>query len=279
MIDLSSVPRRSGIYKILNRKTGRCYIGSAERLLSRLRCHVSTLRNGKHRSSRLQRSWNKHGEDMFCISIAELVPEKSMLLIREQVWIDCLRSAEPIFGYNICPQAKSALGVKRSSVYKASMSALYKGKPGRPCTEEAKQLLVIAHKRLFMEDPEVRQRILSMKPDTTGSKISEDHIAALRAGHKAKVTGVPKTPEHRAKLAAANTGKKDTVETRKKKHEAAEGRPLPATARANSAEATRKRWDEWRAANGRDKPWREAKFSRAEKRAIKAMNAVKKIGA
>lgn len=101
-----------------------------------------------------------------------------------------------------------------------------------------------------------------------GSKLSATHIAALRAGHKATVTGKPKSEEHKRRLAEANLGKKASDETRERMKASAKGRPLSEEARKASAAATKKRWERWRLANGRDKPVREI-TSRKEREALK----------
>ena len=53
----------SGIYKIQNKNTGKCYVGSAVNIDRRKKKHFLELRNGIHHSLKLQRSYNKHGID------------------------------------------------------------------------------------------------------------------------------------------------------------------------------------------------------------------------
>jgi len=54
-----------GIYAIRNKKTGQVYIGSSVNIENRIGIHRSMLRGGYHDNIHLQRSWNKHNEDMF----------------------------------------------------------------------------------------------------------------------------------------------------------------------------------------------------------------------
>ena len=62
---------KSGIYKIENTVTGECYVGSAVNLAERKSGHFSKLKQGKHHSAYLQRSFNKHGEEAFVFSALE----------------------------------------------------------------------------------------------------------------------------------------------------------------------------------------------------------------
>ena len=71
-ISTTSVENVQGIYKIVNIKTGRIYIGQTKHLYKRWISHKSALLNGKHANSYLQNSWNKHGEDAFEFLLVEL---------------------------------------------------------------------------------------------------------------------------------------------------------------------------------------------------------------
>ena len=51
-----------GIYKITNPLTKKSYIGSSNNIGIRFTKHKSDLRLGKHHSSKLQNSYNKHGD-------------------------------------------------------------------------------------------------------------------------------------------------------------------------------------------------------------------------
>lgn len=55
----------SGIYRILNKINGNCYIGSSLNVEKRYKHHLSTLRHNSSRCSILQKAFNKYGEDNF----------------------------------------------------------------------------------------------------------------------------------------------------------------------------------------------------------------------
>lgn len=97
-----------GIYKIINKLNGDCYIGSSIRLKDRKNRHFKDLENGTHHSIILQRSVEKHNIENFEFEIIENC-SKEELLNREQYWIDLLKPE-----YNICKIAGSPLGIKQS---------------------------------------------------------------------------------------------------------------------------------------------------------------------
>ena len=118
---------KSGIYKIINVINNKIYIGSASNIENRFATHKNSLRNNKHHSIYLQRSWNKYGDLNFNFEIIEYC-EKLELLNREQYYLDTLNPE-----YNICKIAGSCLGVKGTpeSNQKKSDNHFQKGKFGK----------------------------------------------------------------------------------------------------------------------------------------------------
>lgn len=119
---------QSGVYVILNRATGACYVGSSIRLTHRKEQHFNALRRGGHYSLHLQRSFNKHGESAFIFHVLEIViPHKDYLLMREQYWIDLLK---PLYNSRII--ASSNLGMKHSEATRKKQSEAAKKRPPLP---------------------------------------------------------------------------------------------------------------------------------------------------
>jgi group I intron endonuclease len=86
------------VYCIKNLITNKYYVGSSSKFKVRKRQHLKELRKNQHHSSKLQNSWNKHGEKAFQFVVLEEVIDFSLLIEREQFWIDLLDSHQN--GYN-----------------------------------------------------------------------------------------------------------------------------------------------------------------------------------
>lgn len=201
----------SGIYKIQSIvKPERCYIGSAVNIKSRWESHLRTLRNGKHHSLKLQRHFDKHGEeDLIFIIIEPCFPQ--FLICREQSYIDSLK---PYF--NICMIAGSSLGIhfkirqkkilsiehkKNISIGNIGKIGHWRGKKGPSPSEEGRlrrnKLLVgntfgLGNKgnsgRKFSEDFKHKKREMMIGnayakggKSRTGQHVSEEQKAKQRA--------------------------------------------------------------------------------------------------
>jgi group I intron endonuclease len=155
------VPNKPGIYKIVNTVTGLVYVGSAASLSNRWAVHRHALQRDKHHSVKLQRAWNKYGADAFVFEVIEQVPDKSLLVQREQHWLDQLVSH--LNGYNHLAVAGSSLGRKFGAETIQKMSAQRKGR---------------------LHTPEAKAK---MSASNKGRKKSPEHCANISAGQKGKV--------------------------------------------------------------------------------------------
>ena len=98
---------KSGIYKIVNSKNGKFYIGSTKNISVRWNEHKSDLRRGNHPNPKLQHAWDFYGESSFFFEIVELTKSKPKLLFeREQHYLETLKPFSRTVGYNICPTAE-----------------------------------------------------------------------------------------------------------------------------------------------------------------------------
>lgn len=98
----------SGIYKIINLKNSKIYIGSSINLYKRLHLHLNNLKNNKHHSKYLQNVYNKYGVENFKFEILATCPPEYCIKL-EQWFIDNMKP-----DYNICKKAGSLLGFKKS---------------------------------------------------------------------------------------------------------------------------------------------------------------------
>lgn len=89
------------IYKITNTVNGKIYVGSTKHYRERRTRHFYELRHNKHQNPRLQRAFNKYGNEAFVVEI--LTPcTVDDLIPYEQMFIDLLHAADKAVGYNIC---------------------------------------------------------------------------------------------------------------------------------------------------------------------------------
>lgn len=197
----------SGIYLIRNSVSGRVYVGAAATFGSRWRLHRRMLKAGKHHAIRLQRSWDKHGEEHFSFEVVEIIDRndfddtagfRTAMKTREQHWIDTHRAASKDHGFNSCPAAFSPIGIRRSEETKAKHRAGWTPERRKANGEKASlQRMSPEHKAAFCFANRGRVR-------------TAEHRAAVAAAHRGKTL----SPEHRAKVAAAGIGRKHTEEWR-----------------------------------------------------------------
>ena len=89
-----------GIYKIENIRDGKIYVGSSVNLESREYKHFWMLKRGSHDNNHLQNSFNKFGIDSFKFNVIEEC-EESLLVNKENHYIDYFKSNNQSFGYNM----------------------------------------------------------------------------------------------------------------------------------------------------------------------------------
>lgn len=201
---------RSGIYCIRHDVDGgRIYIGSSVSLKARWKSHRTQLRQGKHHSAHLQRAWIKYGEVAFVFEVLEYVPNVAELVVREQSWIDVAGAINPLTGFNMCPIAGSALGVKHTDATKAKIRAAKLGIPHSPETRLAMSAALMGR----TPTPETREKL---RMAGLGKVPSPAHRAALSAAHIGKPITTPRHAGAKANMSAAQK----SSEKARRRHEA-----------------------------------------------------------
>lgn len=198
----------SGIYQIRNLVNGKRYVGSAVCFAKRWRQHRCELGKGRH-NRHLQSSWEKHGPKAFVFEVLEAVPDKSMLIEREQHYIDLLKPA-----YNAAPVAGSNYGVRWSLKVKERMSAASKGVWQR---EGHRQKMSEAHKTQRPTEETLRKISAALK----GRKKTPEQRAAIAKRN----TERNQSPEHRELMSKFWKGRKRTPEQIEKMAQAKRGKP------------------------------------------------------
>lgn len=203
-----------GVYGIRNKINNQWYVGSAAKTIKvRWQIHQHNLREGTHHSRHLQNAWNKYGADSFeCVPLENCPPEKCVE--REQAYMLLYRSADQRYGYNIHPEARSPLGVKRTEETRKKLSEVARNRS----PELKARLAAVA------STPEARRRssdlhrgkVLSAE---TRAKISASVLSKVddyRAKLSAALRGKPLSEAHKAAISAGTRGKRKNQQTRAK---------------------------------------------------------------
>lgn len=136
----------SGIYRILNKINGNCYIGSSLNVEKRYKHHLSTLRHNSSRCSILQKAFNKYGEDNFEFQVI-LCCKPEYRLYYEQQLIRELNSQYNVFT-NVSDSPLRQFTFTEQS--KLKMSIAHKGKK---LSEQHKHNISLANKgRVFQKN-------------------------------------------------------------------------------------------------------------------------------
>ncbi len=206
-----NIPAASGIYKITCAANKRFYIGSTVNLRKRWREHYNGLVRKDHGNSKLQRAFNKYGEDAFTFEVLELVLPMS-LTAREQYWLDKLKPFGTR-GFNMTPTAGSTLGRKFSPEAKEKIRLKALGRKRSLSAVEKTRQANLGRK----QSPEIIERIRQSK---IGKKRPSESVEKSRLGH----LGLKHTAETRQKMSMSHVGmsrKKHTPESIEKMRQSA----------------------------------------------------------
>ena len=210
-----NINKECGIYKIINTRTGKFYIGSTKNAWNRKKNHFSRLKRGVHDNPHLQAAWSQEADKSVFEFQMFIYCDKDALIGLEQ---GCINFMNPDYNLNlVAGKPPSPLGKKASLETRAKMSA---AKKGVPKTSEHRANMSAAMKTF-----------LEANPDKHPMKNPE--VAAARKG-------VPRSPETRAKISAALTGASLAPETRAKISAAQKGVPKTPEHRANMSAASKR---------------------------------------
>lgn len=206
-----TIPTTSGIYTIINNINGRLYIGSAVNLKSRKDKHFWALAKCCHYNRYLQNAVVKYGLDAFSFHVIELVDDKSLLIQREQFYIDETESYKVTNGYNLYPTAGSSLGARHSDETRAKISDAHRGK---------KNPMFGKHLIGKNRSDETRAKISLSLLGKKHSDETKEKISIATRGEKHPMWGKPCSDNTKAKISAAKRGRKLSSKYHKKLSEA-----------------------------------------------------------
>lgn len=217
----------SGIYKITCLVNKKVYIGSAKWTKKRISKHKWCLQKKCHTNRHLQNAFNLYGSDQFVFEAIEFCHE-TLLLEREQFWIDFHQAADRNFGFNVVPYSDrkqmsaetkkkisaSMKGRKKSKQTRLAMKKAQQnrsqewndkiaaGQTGKKKSEDAKRNMSLARKKLF-EDGYVSHRTGAHVSAETRQKLSDRLKERYNSGMKISKT---------RKVICVETGQKfDTI--------------------------------------------------------------------
>lgn len=165
------------IYKITNTTNGKYYIGSAINYETRIKRHLNDLKVGRHHSSKLQRSYNKYGQESFIFEVIEIITSLEKLIESEQKWLDELK---PYFNMTLIAGLNSHLGMKRSQITKDKirdkLTGIIRSQETKNKISEAKLGIKINSEAL-----------INMNKDKIGKSLTKQHKDRIAKGNEGKV--------------------------------------------------------------------------------------------
>lgn len=142
-----SIYKQQGIYKIVNTKNSKVYIGYASISLGDRRdSHFACLRNGYHFNKKLQEDFDKYGEENFSFEVVEVIEDKDIDTFKEKekFYIEKYNSIEE--GYNITAGGDSTA---RPTLQKIKDMAELNRKlnTGKTASDETKERMRVARRK------------------------------------------------------------------------------------------------------------------------------------
>lgn len=225
------------VYLITNLINGKVYVGQTIReIKKRWYAHVSRAFAPDDHFSILSPAIRKYGKENFSIEALVECPDKESLDFSEEFFIWIYASHLKSFGYNVQLKCRG-VGAHGPSTLKL-LSEQRKGKKRGPLTEEHRRNISEANKGKKLSE-EAKKNISESKTGLVMGPQTPEHIekriAPLR-GRPSKLKGVPKSPEHRAKIGKAQEGKKKPLCSEELKEKRRQNR----LGKTNSPEATQK---------------------------------------
>lgn len=127
----------AAVYKLINLKNGKIYIGSTKNLHKRFAEYRAYGRPKMVCGRLIELAIKKHGLDSFDFEVLEKIGDLTALVEREQYWLDKLKPFG-CHGYNILENAESRVGYKHTERTKEKLS---NGLKGRTFSEEHRKNL------------------------------------------------------------------------------------------------------------------------------------------
>jgi len=150
----------SGIYKITNNATQKCYVGQSVNINKRVREHFRLLKLGKHSNAKLQNAFNKHGAEAFTWDVEVYCEDPKEMDMIENAFISGEAVfEEPVF-FNIADFAKAPMRGRTHS--EEVRQRIRKGRRASTfdySSEEYRKTLSKAQEKRFFSDPKFVEKV------------------------------------------------------------------------------------------------------------------------
>lgn len=194
-----SKERFSCIYKIVSAINGKVYVGSAKDYRKRQQLHIIKLSQGKHHSRILQHHYNKYGKDDLSFLVLELIEDVTLLIEKEQFYINQL-----LPDFNISKTAGSRLGCKATPETLERLRNAVRP----PVSQEFKRKV----SETLSGVPKTKEHNSKVSKSLMGHTVSDE----TRRKISEALRGKPLSDATKEKLRIASTGKKHTEATKMK---------------------------------------------------------------
>ena len=188
-----------GIYKIVNLKTNKKYIGKTmDRFIERYWNHTWKLKNKVHDNKYLQYSWDKYGEDAFSFEVVKVYVDGEDIDALERFYIDYFDTYKN--GYNLTVGGEGTKGYVPTEENKRIVGEKNRiNNLGKKHSKETREKMSKAHKGYVKTSEHRRNLSLSLKgkfvSDETRQKLRE-----LNTGSKSPVTKFTEEDVYNIKL-------------------------------------------------------------------------------
>lgn len=137
---------KAGVYKLINVKSGKFYIGSTYKFKQRWAEHRRQLESGKHTNTYLLNAFKQDDTGNFVFEILDIIADKIERLAKEQEYLNKWYDKQDNC-YNLCDRAFSREGKtsKNPQLTHERIMANRVGMLGKHHTEETKEKIRLAH--------------------------------------------------------------------------------------------------------------------------------------
>lgn len=217
---MGAMAKTCGIYAIVNRTNGHLYIGSSVDVQSRILAHKRALYHKTHKNPKLQRAWDRDGEDAFAF-LTLFKCDESVVRLLESIALEACRPA-----YNLTMSvdgmtrlsdetrrrlSETHRGVPKSEAHRRHIGDGHRGKP-KSAESKVKQSATMTGRKLTMEH---RLKIGDGGRGRVATELARKHMSEAQKGHSVSLKVIQRLKDHPMSL-----GLRRSAETRKRMSDA-----------------------------------------------------------